>query len=335
MQNKKRRDFENCKILDLEALKSNFINKIAVEKSKNKYCGFLCIEYEILQEFGVGSIIELQFNCMSILISNFLLSSDLVVLEKIEERRLQLSFLIEGEKIMSFDNSSDDILYESQESYMAFIKSFDGFYRITKSKPYREVEIKLSNEFLDQHGLNKGLIYKKITDKDLIIPITEDIIILLSNLELKYSEEISFKILLEAKILEILASQINNYKNINSNQTPVKSDKLLKTLYKVRLFLKNNLDKNYSLSQLSLQFGLNENLLKTKFKKIFDTTLNEFYHEEKMKKAKKLLKTTQIPIYEISEQVGYKNATHFSAAFKRYFKETPNAFRNTLGVYHL
>ena len=49
-----------------------------------------------------------------------------------------------------------------------------------------------------------------------------------------------------------------------------------------------------------------------------------------MKKAKELLKMTQLPIYEIAEEVGYKNATHFSAAFKRSYKESPKEYRNKL-----
>ncbi|KGL62987.1 transcriptional regulator, AraC family [Polaribacter sp. Hel1_85] len=288
------------------------------------------MEYKVLPEFGVGSIIEFQFNCISILISNFLLSSDLVIYEKSEGDRLQLSFLLEGEKIISFDNNSKDILYESQESYMAFIKNFEGFYRITKSKPFREVKIKLSNEFLDQHGLNTGLDYKKITDKNLIIPISNDLLTILSDIELKAIKGLPRKILLEAKVLEILAIQISCYNDLISNSLNIKSDKQLKVLYQVKQLIQNNLDKNYSINQLASEFGLNENLLKAKFKKLFNSTIHQFYIDEKMKRAKELLKTTQIPIYEIAEEVGYKNATHFSAAFKRYYKETPNKFRNAL-----
>ena len=44
-------------------------------------------------------------------------------------------------------------------------------------------------------------------------------------------------------------------------------------------------------------------------------------------KAKKLLEYSQKPIYEISEIVGYKNATHFTAAFKKQEGTTPKKFR--------
>ena len=44
-------------------------------------------------------------------------------------------------------------------------------------------------------------------------------------------------------------------------------------------------------------------------------------------RAKYLLENTELPIYEIAESVGYKNATHFSAAFKRFYNETPKVCR--------
>lgn len=327
---KKRRDFENCKTLDLITLKTSFKNKVAIEKIKIEENGFLYTEYTVIPKFGQGSIIEICFNCITISISKFILHSDILQLDESDENWLQLSFLIEGEKIIHLKNESEDILYESQESYMAFIDGYKGFNKITGNQSFREVKIKLSREFLVQHGLEKGINFNKITDSNLIIPITEDLLMVFSNLELEYTKEISSKILLEAKVLEILAIQINNYKNINLNQLKIKSDKSLKVLYKVRQFLKNNLDKNYSINQLSREFGLNENLLKTKFKKLFDSTIHQFYLEAKMKKAKELLKITQLPIYEIAEEVGYKNATHFSAAFKRSYKESPKDFRNKL-----
>lgn len=39
---------------------------------------------------------------------------------------------------------------------------------------------------------------------------------------------------------------------------------------------------------------------------------------------------TDLPIYEIAEQIGYKNATHFSAAFKRQEGTTPKKFKTNI-----
>ena len=48
MTNKKRRDFENCKTLDLIALKTSFKNKVAKEKIKIEENGFLYTEFALI-----------------------------------------------------------------------------------------------------------------------------------------------------------------------------------------------------------------------------------------------------------------------------------------------
>ncbi|GAL82455.1 transcriptional regulator [Algibacter lectus] len=95
----------------------------------------------------------------------------------------------------------------------------------------------------------------------------------------------------------------------------------------MKQFLKNNVDKNYSLNELSNEIGLNENELKTEFKRVFDCSVCQYFISEKMKKSEHLLQNTELPIYLIAEEVGYKNATHFSAAFKRFYDETPRVCR--------
>jgi transcriptional regulator GlxA family with amidase domain len=51
-----------------------------------------------------------------------------------------------------------------------------------------------------------------------------------------------------------------------------------------------------------------------------------------MNRAKILLKTTDLKISQISQQVGYKHPTHFAGAFKRFFGYIPNMVR-CLGFY--
>ena len=104
----------------------------------------------------------------------------------------------------------------------------------------------------------------------------------------------------------------------------------VRKIYAVQQILKENLDQNYSIKQLSTEVALNENSLKCEFKRLFGCSMNNYFKNEKMVKAKDLLRNTQLPIYQIAEDTGYKNATHFSAAFKKYFGETPMQFRNML-----
>ncbi|GAA3650389.1 AraC family transcriptional regulator [Flavivirga jejuensis] len=311
----------------METLKTNFEDAITEELNTTKYNGFTKIEYRISPQFGRGIIIELHLNNIVISISKFILNQDLTVKNQAEKHSIQLAFLLEGEKIIRINSDDKELPFESQESYMASISPHKGYNRISGEKPFKEIKISLSKQFLSLHGLDNQVIFKKITDANLIIPITNDLFSVLSDLETKKIKGISQKIYLEAKVLEILAIQIDNYKNRNVLSLNLKNNKHLKKLFILKQFLQTNLDKNYTIPMLVKHIGVNENLLRSEFKRVFNCTISEYFTKKKMNKAKHLLENTELPIYEISENVGYKNATHFSAAFKRFYNETPKEFR--------
>ncbi len=323
---KKRRDFANCKVLDLTSNKSTVEEFIAIETDSLKDQGVTFKEYHILPKFGIGSIINFEMDSICIIINRFKLEDDLVVYNRSDDNYIQLSFLLEGEKIISLDNEEEDIFYENQESYFVNINSFKGYSRISGGKLFKEIKIKLSKYFLLMHGFTNNIMLKKISDKDIITPITSELLTALNDLETKNLKGITQKLFLKAKVFELLAMQIENYKNVDVNT--IKVSKILKKLYKVKQLIKNNLQKNFTAKQLSVEMALNEHILKKEFKRVFGYSVNRFSSIEKMNKAKDLLKNHQLPIYQIAEDIGYKNATHFTAAFKRYFGNTPKYYRN-------
>ena len=50
---------------------------------------------------------------------------------------------------------------------------------------------------------------------------------------------------------------------------------------------------------------------------------NTFLRQERVRKAKELLLTTELRIYEISEECGFSNANYFSYVFKQETGEKP------------
>lgn len=55
-----------------------------------------------------------------------------------------------------------------------------------------------------------------------------------------------------------------------------------------------------------------------------------YMQKVQMQKAKTLLKSTDLSIACISEQMKYASSSKFAAAFKRQFKLTPSEYRKTL-----
>lgn len=137
------------------------------------------------------------------------------------------------------------------------------------------------------------------------------------------------KMYIESKIVEVLL-QVIKYGGESrydlSGGSLSRSD--IDKLYYVRELVSNNLQNPYSLRELSRLAGINEFKLKKGFKEIFSTTIFNHLYDERMVLGQKLLIEQDTSIADIAQQVGYKNPTHFTAAFKRKFNELPKEVKS-------
>lgn len=106
------------------------------------------------------------------------------------------------------------------------------------------------------------------------------------------------------------------------NDTNVTAIKLAKE------YIINNYNKNITLKDIADEVFLSQNYLSELFKKEIGQGFYEFLSSYRIKKAKEILITTNLKIYEISESVGYNDAISFGRAFKKITGTTPNHYRN-------
>ena len=202
----------NCEIIDLIESKLTLNQSIATKINCEDDGIVISKKYQINSKFGKGFILNFKFEEVQITISRYKLKKDLILNYCCNKDYVQLSFLIEGEKIISLQGGNKDILFESHESYVANINNFQGCVRISGSKTFKEINVQFSKTFLVNHGFSKDFKFKSISDKNLNLPITNNIFTVLTSLEAINLNGISRKILMEAKILELLSLQIENYK---------------------------------------------------------------------------------------------------------------------------
>lgn len=95
---------------------------------------------------------------------------------------------------------------------------------------------------------------------------------------------------------------------------------------------KNYLDSHYmedlSLDRIAEHFHVNKYYLIRQFRSGFGQTPGDYLTSVRLHRAKELLKTTHIPVYEIGELVGFYNTSHFVTVFKKREAMTPKTFRN-------
>lgn len=88
-----------------------------------------------------------------------------------------------------------------------------------------------------------------------------------------------------------------------------------------------NCDRELSISDVATHIHISPNYLSNVFRKETGTSMNEAIRYEQMKAAARLLRTTDMYLYEIAEQLGYKDVKYFSVLFKEYYDITPKAYR--------
>lgn len=86
-------------------------------------------------------------------------------------------------------------------------------------------------------------------------------------------------------------------------------------------------DSSLTLKSLSTQLGFSPNYLSVLIKKDLGLPFQDYLIQERLKKAKLLLLTTDLKVYEIAEQVGFEDINYFSQRFKQLVGMTPRQYK--------
>ncbi len=121
----------------------------------------------------------------------------------------------------------------------------------------------------------------------------------------------------------IIFSMINK---LSDSQNSTDNNYLIR---KADEYIKNNYNKNISLNSLSLYLGLSESYTSRLFNKHKGINLPTYINEYRIEKSKILLKSTNMKIYEIADEVGFTTTTAFHIAFKKFEDKSPIEYRNS------
>lgn len=103
-----------------------------------------------------------------------------------------------------------------------------------------------------------------------------------------------------------------------------------KKMYKILQYVDENLSREITLKAISDYVFLHPQYIGQLFKSEMNMTFSEYVTEERLKKAKKLLKETRLKVYEVAQLSGYKSPKHFMATFKLEVGKTPKEYRENI-----
>ena len=92
----------------------------------------------------------------------------------------------------------------------------------------------------------------------------------------------------------------------------------------------NCADPGLSVGQVAASLGLSEGHLSHTFKKETGSTLLGYLTRYRVHKAAELLKDGRMKVYEVAEQVGYRDIGYFSNTFKKITGKTPSEYQDSL-----
>lgn len=113
--------------------------------------------------------------------------------------------------------------------------------------------------------------------------------------------------------------------HIGNDTTLSKSEESIGTL--VKYFVKNNLSRKLSLSDIAFNLHCSTVTLTEHFKAEFGITITEYIRDKRMQLSKKLLIATDEPLREVALASGFADVEYFSRTFKKYHGISPAAWR--------
>ena len=99
------------------------------------------------------------------------------------------------------------------------------------------------------------------------------------------------------------------------------------------LYIDENFAKPLTLEAVASEFLISSGHLCRLFKQKLDINFINYLHQVRIKKAKQLLLTSNLRIYEIAYFCGYQDINYFTKVFKKYTGLTPIYYRNNSSYY--
>ena len=90
-------------------------------------------------------------------------------------------------------------------------------------------------------------------------------------------------------------------------------------------------DADISITTIADSLGVSEGHLSHVFKKETSYTVLSYLTQYRIQKAMELLRDCRCKVYEVAEQVGYRDVTYFSSTFKKVAGMSPSEYQDRSG----
>jgi len=133
---------------------------------------------------------------------------------------------------------------------------------------------------------------------------------------------------IRATLLEILLVYVRSFANHDLAKESLHTETSNPIDWNIIHFVNKFFFQNLTIKNLSERFGVSPSYISRLFKRQLNTYFVDYLHALRIKRAKSLLLSTDMHIYEISVESGFDSFRTFSRTFKQATQLTPSDFRN-------
>lgn len=101
-------------------------------------------------------------------------------------------------------------------------------------------------------------------------------------------------------------------------------------IMKMKQYIDLHYKDHITLTSLAHHFNISSSYLSYLFREQTSSKFIEYLSHVRIQKAKELLRTSDLRVYEIADSIGYRDAHYFSAAFKRIVGISPSEYRERM-----
>ncbi|MGD6875717.1 response regulator transcription factor [Bacillus infantis] len=218
-----------------------------------------------------------------------------------------------------------------REGLKILLESFHNEFKVSEAMSGEEALLKVRQQLprliitdIRMNGMDGLSFIEKVRQISEDIPI----IILSGHSDFEYA-----RAALQFGVTDYLLKPVNRVELSNVvikifNNKDVKGNREVSKQFKrILQFIDDHLDQEITLGQIADHIFLHPQYVGQLFKTELNQSFTEYLTNERMNRAKKLLATTNLKIYEVALLSGYKSPKHFMALFKQEYGLTPKEYR--------
>lgn len=249
--------------------------------------------------------------------------------DKSDHKGITIKYLIHAPTSFLVVKDGDEKITIMDGIYVSTSHSFDTNY-IKAGYRFQVLSVILSPDWIRKYHNSNSLILNSDTIEhsffifEKISPAIEQ---LAKNLFITNESDAMYKdLLFNSFATELLAKTFSlfDYRRNTPLKEVIKNQYDVNLLFEIRKQLTTNLEDGCpTIQSLSEKFGISPTKLKTNFKIVFGKPIFQYFQQERMELAKKLIESGNCGISEVGYKVGYTNLSKFSSAYKKHFGFTP------------